>query len=247
MLICGQSTALALQADTVKTDTICHKTDTICHKTDSVKVEKEAEKKNSCCSDTTVKDHDSPYHKIVKEGGSMRKGLFTVRHIKDDWYLEVPDELLGKMLLAVTRFVSVPQDFRKFSGEEVNRSAVYFERYNEKTLFLREYVQSSYAKPDDRIAISLKQSTVDPIIQKFEVIGRNPDSTAVLIKVTPWLMSENKGRTDERPHVHRQHQDLPHQYRDSDAAHIRHECRGYADVTDGFGHAVAEHVDRPAA
>ena len=192
LLILGQQAAFAFMADTLKTDTICHKTDTICHKTDSVKVEKEAEKKNSCCSDTTVKDHDSPYHKIVKEGGSMRKGLFTVRHIKDDWYLEVPDELLGKMLLAVTRFVSVPQDFRKFSGEEVNRSAVYFERYNEKTLFLREYVQSSYAKPDDRIAISLKQSTVDPIIQKFEVIGRNPDSTAVLIKVTPWLMSENK-------------------------------------------------------
>ena len=185
MLVGGQSTALALQADTVKTDTICHKTD-------SVKVEKEAEKKHSCCSDTTVKDHDSPYHKVVKEGGSVRKGLFTVRHIKDDWYLEVPDKLLGKMLLAVTRFVSVPQDFRKFSGEEVNRSAIYFERYNEKTLFLREYVQSSYAKPDDRIAISLKQSTVDPIIQKFEVIGRNPDSTAVLIKVTPWIMSDNK-------------------------------------------------------
>ena len=190
LLLTGQQVAFsfAFQADTTKTDTICHKTDTVCHKTDSVKVEK----KNSCCADTTVKDHDSPYHKIVKEGGSMRKGLFTVRHIKDDWYLEVPDALLGKMLLAVTRFISVPQNFSKFSGEEVNRSAIYFERYNEKTLFLREYVQSSYAKPEDRIAISLKQSTVDPIIQKFEVIGRNPDSTAVLIKVTPWIMSENK-------------------------------------------------------
>ena len=194
LFFCGQQAAFsfAFKADTTKTDTICHKSDTICHKTDSVKVGKEAEKKNSCCADTTVKDHESPYHKIVKEGGSVREGLFTVRHIKDDWYLEVPDALLGKMLLAVTRFISVPQDFRKFSGEEVNRSAIYFERYNEKTLFLREYVQSSYAKPEDRIAISLKQSTIDPIIQKFEVIGRNPDSTAVLIKVTPWLMSENK-------------------------------------------------------
>ena len=193
MLVCGQAAAFAsLKADTVKTDTICQKTDTISHKTDSVKVEKQAEKKHECCEDTTVKDHSDPYHKIVKEGGSVREGLFTVRHIKDDWYLEVPDELLGKMLLAVTRFTSVPQGFRMFSGEEVNRSAIYLEQYNDKALFLREYVQSSFAKPGDRIAISVKQATVDPIIQKFEVIGRNPKTKAQLINVTKWIMSDNK-------------------------------------------------------
>ena len=185
LLVCEQSVAFTLQADTVKADTICQQKD-------SVEVEKKEAPKNECCNDTTVKDHTTPYHKVVKEGGSMREGLFTVRHIKDDWYFEIPDQLLGRMLLAVTRFISVPQDFRKFSGEEVNRSAIYFEKYNDKSLFLREYVQSSYAKPEDRIAISLKQSTIDPIIQKFEIIGRNPDSTAMLIKVTPWLMSENK-------------------------------------------------------
>ena len=193
LLLCGQGTSFAftlLKADTVKTDTV--KADTICHKMDSVKVEKQVKKKHECCEDTTVKDHKDPYHKVVKEGGSMREGLFTVRHIKDDWYLEVPDELLGRMLLAVTRFTSVPQDFRMFSGEEVNRSAVYLEQYNEKTLFLREYVQSNFAKPEDRIAISLKQSTVDPIVYKFEVIGRNPTTKAQLINVTKWIMSDNK-------------------------------------------------------
>ncbi len=183
LLLIGGQTAFAFQADTTKTDTV---------KTDSVKVENKVAKKHECCEDTTVKDHKDPYHKIVKEGGSMREGLFTVRHIKDDWYLEVPDELLGRMLLCVTRFISVPQDFRMFSGEEVNRSAVYLEQYNEKSLFLREYVQSSYAKPEDRIAISLRQSTVDPIVYKFDVIGRNPNTKAQLINVTKWLMSDNK-------------------------------------------------------
>ena len=182
----GQSAAIAMQTDTIKTDTI---------KTDSVKVAKDSitAVKDSVKSDSIEKKkEETPYQKVIKDGGSMREGLFTVRHIKDDWYLEVPDELLGRMLLAVTRFISVPQDFRKFSGEEVNRSAIYLEQYNEKTLFLREYVQSSYAKPGDRIAISLKQSTIDPIVQKFEVIGRNPDTKAQLIKITPWIMSENK-------------------------------------------------------
>jgi hypothetical protein len=145
-----------------------------------------------CCVDTTVNSKDDPYLKIVKEGGSVREGLFTVRHIKDDWYLEVPDSLLGRMMLAVTRFTSVPQEFKMVTGEEVNRSTVYFEQYGEKTIFLREYVQSQYAKPEDRIAISLKQSTIDPIVWKFDVIGRNPETNAQLINVTKWLMGENK-------------------------------------------------------
>ena len=180
LLAFGHSAACSMEKDTVDV------------KTDSVKVEKKKSAKHECCEDSTVTDHKDPYHKVVKEGGSVREGLFTVRHIKDDWYLEVPDELLGRMLLCVTRFTSVPQDFKMFSGEEVNRSAVYLEQYNGKTLFLREYVQSNYANPDDRIAISLSQSTADPIVYKFDVIGRNPETKAQLINVTKWLMSENK-------------------------------------------------------
>ena len=179
LLTFGHSAAFSMEKDTVDV------------KTDSVEVEKKAVK-HECCEDSTVTDHKDPYHKVVKEGGSVREGLFTVRHIKDDWYLEVPDELLGRMLLCVTRFTSVPQNFMMFSGEEVNRSAVYLEQYNDKTLFLREYVQSSYANADDRIAISLNQSTIDPIVYKFDVIGRNPETKAQLINVTKWLMSENK-------------------------------------------------------
>ncbi len=161
--------------DTVKADTT---------KTDTIQTKKADSKKE--------KEKEDPYQKIIKEGGSMREGLFTVRHIKDDWYLEVPDELLGRMLLCVTRFTSVPQDFKMFGGEEVNRSTVYLEQRGEKALLLREYVQSNFANPSDRIALSLDKATIDPIIYKFDVIGRNPETKAQLINITKWLMSENK-------------------------------------------------------
>ena len=72
--------------------------------------------------------------------GSVEKGLFTVRHIEDKWYLEVPDSVIGRYLLAVTRFRSVPQGFGKFSGEEVNEQTIYFEQRDDKNLLLRAYV-----------------------------------------------------------------------------------------------------------
>ena len=159
---------------------------------DSTAVEPKKKAKMECCEDTTVTDHKSAYHKVVKEGGSKQDGLFTVRHIKNDWYLEVPDSLLGRMLLAVTRFTSVPQGFKMLSGEEVNHSAVYLEQHGDNRILLREYVRSQYAREKDRIATTLERSVVDPIAYSFEVIGRNPDTQHQLINVTKWLMSDNK-------------------------------------------------------
>jgi hypothetical protein len=161
---------------------------------DTVKVEKVEKRKAKmeCCEDSTVTDHKDPYHKVVKEGGSVSEGLCTVRHIKDNWYWEVPDSLLGRMMLAVTRFAGVPQGFKLLTGEEVNRSTVYMEQHGDKSLLLREYVQSHFAKPGDRIAVSLQQSVSDPIMFKFDIIGRNPDTKAMLVDVTKWLMSDNK-------------------------------------------------------
>ena len=192
LFLMGQQAAFAVNnpADTTQTKPVpCDTTETKHTHCDSTAV---TPKKNACCEDTTVTDHTDPYHKVVKEKGSVRYGLFTVRHIKDDWYLEVPDSLLGRMMLAVTRFTSTPQGFRMFSGEEVNHSAIYLEQYGQKSIFMREYVQSHLAKPEDRIAISLKQSTADPIVYKFDVIGRNPKTKDQLINVTKWLMSDNK-------------------------------------------------------
>ena len=164
----GQGRALAAETDTVKV--VVH----------------------DCCQDSTVEDHTTAYHKLLKQGGSKTDGLFCVRHIKDSWYWEVPDSLLGRLLLCVTRFTSVPQGFKMYSGEEVNRSTVYFEQYGEKTLFLREYVQSSFAKEDHQIGLALQQSTVDPIVFKFDVIGRNPDTGAQLVDVSKLFLQDNK-------------------------------------------------------
>ena len=37
----------------------------------------------------------SDYVKLIKKGGSVQKGLFTVRHIENKWYFEVPTTSLA--------------------------------------------------------------------------------------------------------------------------------------------------------
>ncbi len=174
--VCGYS--VGLPADTVKTTKKEAKADA---KKDKKKDDKKDEKKKL-----------SEYEKLVKMGGSKKDGMFTVRHIKKDWYIEVPDTLIGRLLLVVTRFESVPQGFKMMSGEEVNRSAVYFEQYDDNTLFMREYVKSQTADKKDKISEALSNNTIDPIVYKFDVIGRNPKTKAQLINVSKLFLSDNK-------------------------------------------------------
>lgn len=135
---------------------------------------------------------ETEYEKLTKKSISCREGLFTVRHIDKDWYFEVPEELLGKLLLTVTRFTSVPQGFSMFGGEEVQRNAVYFELYNEKTMFLRSYAKSIDVDESTKMGELMQTATIAPIIYKFDVVGRNPNTNALLVNVTKLFETDTK-------------------------------------------------------
>lgn len=135
---------------------------------------------------------ETDYDKLMKEkGSSMHKGLFTVRHIKDKWYFEIPDSLLGRYLLAVTRFTAVPQGLSKYSGEAVNEKTVYFEKRDHKTMLLRSYAITQEADPKDNIYQTLKQSTMNPIVEVFAIIQGHKDKGVSMIDVTSLFAKDN--------------------------------------------------------
>ena len=176
----GRQVPYVLKADTMKSDTLRQdslKADTL--RTDSLKPKEEKKKE------------ESEYEKLLKKGGTALSGLFTVRHIEDKYYFEVPDSMLGRLLLCVTRFTAVPQGFGQFAGEEVTHCTVYMEKRDSATMFLRQYVLSYLANDKDNIARTLEKSTVDPIVDAFKIIGRNKEKDGSLVEVTGLFKSDN--------------------------------------------------------
>ena len=167
----------AVKADTLKKDTTV---------TDTTKVEKEDVK-----SKAKKEPKETDYQKIIKKGGTVTDGLFRVRHIEDKYYFEVPDSMLGRYILCVTRFTAVPQNFGQFAGEEITHSTIYFEKRDTSQIMIRQYVLSHLADNGDNISRTLEQSTVDPIVQAFKVIGQNEEKDASLIEVTSLFNSDN--------------------------------------------------------
>ena len=166
----------------VKADTLSKDTTVI----DTTKVDKEDVK-----SKTKKEPKETEYQKIIKKGGTVTDGLFRVRHIEDKYYFEVPDSMIGRYILCVTRFTAVPQNFGMFAGEEITHSTIYFEKRDTSQIMIRQYVLSHLADNGDNISRTLEQSTIDPIVQSFKVIGQNEEKDASLIEVTSLFNSDN--------------------------------------------------------
>lgn len=166
------------------------------HKDYSLKADtiaKDSTAKDSTATDSVKgKEKKGEFYDLIKKDSTFRTGLFTVRHIEDKYYFEVPDSLLGRYLLAVTRFTSVPQGLGKFAGEEVNESTLYFEKRDKKTMLLRAFVLSHLADSKDNISKTLTASTTDPIVASFKIVKDNPDSLVSMIDVTSLFQAENE-------------------------------------------------------
>lgn len=176
-----------LVTDSIPSDTVV---------VDSVKVkdtpQKTANKKDANKKDDEEKKEKSEYEKLLEKKGAVElTGLFTVRHIEDKYYFEVPDSMLGRLLLCVTRFTAVPQGFGQYGGEEITHNTVYFEQRDEKTLLMRQYVLSYLANDKDNIARTLEKATIDPMVLSFKVIGKNEKKDAQLVEVTSLFKGDN--------------------------------------------------------
>ena len=172
MVVLGDS----IPADTVQARPLV--ADTLA--TDSLKAGKKEKKKE-----------ETEYEKLLKKGGTTQDGLFRVRHIEDKYYFEIPDSMLGRYVLCVSRFTAVPQSFGQYAGEEICHNTIYFERRDTSFIMMRQYVLTHLADGDDNISRTLEQSTVDPIVMAFKVIGRNKEKDASMIEVTQLFKTDN--------------------------------------------------------
>ena len=96
------------------------------------------------------------------------RGLFAVSQQDKDWYFEIPDSLLGRRILAVTRYVTNTPGASEYGGEEINESMVYWEKAINGNLLLRADVLTIKSDEDQAISKAVEVSSENPIIASFK-------------------------------------------------------------------------------
>lgn len=126
-----------------------------------------------------------PFSEVVPETAEADSGLFTVHRTDDQLFFEIPDSLLGREILVISRIARVPTGLSGFivAGHKVREQVWRWERLGDRVL-LRRQSYEQVAADSAAIAISVVNNNFAPIVASFAVEARGPDSTSVVLDVT---------------------------------------------------------------
>ena len=122
---------------------------------------------------------------------SFKSGLFGVAQNEKDWYFEIPDSLLGRRILAVTRFVSNTPGASEYGGEEVTEAMIYWEKAVNGNLLLRADVLNIAAEAGDDIEKAVNVSSENPIVASIKPESTSSEGTT-RVKVTSLFEGDNQ-------------------------------------------------------
>ena len=128
------------------------------------------------------------YADVVTKDVKTDKGLFMV-HKKDEAYLfEIPDSLLGRDMLMVTRIAKTANGLG-FGGGKMNTQMLRWERKDKKIL-LR--VISTNVVADENLPVheAVKNSNFDPILFAFPIEAINKETNAIVIDATTFFTTD---------------------------------------------------------
>ena len=124
------------------------------------------------------------FEDLVTEEATTDEGLFHVHKVSDKYYFEIPDEILEREILIVSR-ISGHVKGLNFGGAGMKsrpQQVIRWQRHENK-LLLRSVSFNNVASFDDPIYQSVKNNNFEPIIKSFEIKAYNKDTTGVLIEM----------------------------------------------------------------
>jgi hypothetical protein len=128
------------------------------------------------------------YDRVITRAAVSDSGLFLVHRVENKYFYEIPDSLLGRDMLFLSRISQAPQDLSPFlnAGSNTGQQVVRWERQGERILLTG--VDYSYVAEDTLpIAYSVRTNTLRPILRAFRIEAFGRDSAAYVVDVTAFF------------------------------------------------------------
>lgn len=131
------------------------------------------------------------YESIITDEAVTSKGVLDVHYVEDKIYYEIPDSLIGRDFLMVSRVAKVPSDFFGFvsSGSKTGEQVFAFERVRDK-INIRRRSFDSVAADSLPIARSVQANNYEPVIAAFDIEAVGPDSNSVVIQINDFFEND---------------------------------------------------------
>ncbi len=137
------------------------------------------------------------YEKVITSSAKTDEGLFKVHSLDDKYYFEIPDSLLGREILVVTRLAKTANGIG-YGGEELNCQVIRWIR-KDKKIFLRAVSYNNVANDSLPVAQSVRNSNFEPILFATEIKTISSD-LSVVFEISNLLLKDvvSFGLDDQR-------------------------------------------------
>lgn len=133
-----------------------------------------------------------PYKDVITDKAVTKNGLLTVHKVEDKYYFEIPDSLLNREIMAITRFSKVAGGAGIYGGELANQLTLQFEKGPSNNIFIRVITLISTADSTQQIYKAVSNSYLNPLAAAFDIKAFGKDSTSSVIDVSDYFKGDNQ-------------------------------------------------------
>jgi len=141
-----------------------------------------------------------PYNQVITAAAVTNDGLFKIHQLDDHYYFEIPDSLLGRDMMLVTRISKGPADLTShmrglgFAGDELGEGILRFEKGPNNRIFIREisFLERSSDTSSNGLYRAFSNSNMQPIVASFPIKAFSKDGHGSVIDMTEMLNGDNE-------------------------------------------------------
>ena len=131
-----------------------------------------------------------PYKDVITKEAKTDEGLFKVHFLEEKYLYEIPDSLLEREMLMVTR-ISKTATGIGFGGGKQNTQVLRWQK-NGKKILLRVVSHQIVAADSLPVHEAVENSNFEPVLYSFPIMAFSTDSTATVIDATELFTKDVK-------------------------------------------------------
>ena len=148
-----------------------------------------AQKKDSTEKETKPKK-EKTYEDIITKDAITDNGLFDIHKVKEKYYFEINDSLIGRDMMMVTRVVKMATEI-PLSAHKLSEQVIKWEKFD-KQILLKVASYSKFANDSLPIYEAVSNSNFEPIIANFKIEVENKSNNSYVIDVSNLFLSDVK-------------------------------------------------------
>ncbi len=123
-------------------------------------------------------------------------GMFNIYKQDDKFFVEIPDNLLGRDILVVNRMSKAAAGMRVgmfgFGGDQINENVIRFEKGPNNRIFLKNISFAERSKDSTQpMYVSVLNSNIQPIVASFDVKALSKDNNGSVLDFTDYINGDN--------------------------------------------------------